>query len=183
MKKYVLISLVLVGFVSAMSFLVNGDFEDELTTGWYQYIGPNGTIVRGVGYDGDSDYEAYVYKGTGNGNTKLYQIVEVPTTDLEFSVNAKLIASSTSGSCWAGASILICYYGDDDTHLGCSRIAHRTAACPWSNTDTSHVTQVTDTLWHNYAFNIDDEISVIPSVTGTDVRKILVALHGECRSG
>jgi hypothetical protein len=37
-----------------------------------------------------------------------------------------------------------------------------------------------DTLWNNYAFNIDDELVNIPAVNGSDVAKIQVSLLAQC---
>lgn len=183
-RKYLMITLVMWGFVFAVPFLTNGDFEEPLTTGWLQELSGSSTfIARATNYDPDPDYEAYVYNGTGDGFAKLYQTVDVPTTDLEFSVNAKLYASSTSSTCWSGAAVVISYLDESGSLLGETMICYRAQACPWESNDTCHIIEATDSLWHNYAFNIDDELVNLNGVNQADIKKIQVALLGQCVSG
>ncbi|MBA7487032.1 hypothetical protein ES707_22594 [subsurface metagenome] len=183
-KKYLIMTLVMWGFVFAVPFLTNGNFEEPLTTGWFQTTsGGNTAILRNTNYDPDPDYEAYVYKGSGDGFTKLHQTVDIPTTDLEFSVNAKLYASSTSSTCWAGAAVVISYLNDSDFLLGKTMLCARSYACPWIDTDTRHIIAVTDSLWHNYVFNVDNELVNLNGVNPSDIKKIQVALFGQATSG
>jgi len=184
MKRYIITILALASFTFASQFLTNGDFEEPLMNGWQQSMyGAGSSINRGTDYDGDPDYEAFVYKGTGDGYARLYQIVDVPTTDLEFSVNAKLYAYSTSASCWAGAAVVISYLNESDSLLGETMICYRSYACPWANTSTRHIIAVTDSLWNNYALNIDDELLNLSGVDTADIARIQVSLLGTADSG
>lgn len=184
MKKYFITILALVGFAFASQFLINGDFEEPLTIGWLQSLyGSMGSINRDPGYDPDPDYEACVYKGTGDGFAKLYQTVGVPTTDLEFSANAKMYAESDWATCWAGAAVVISYLNESDSLLGETMICYRSLACPWTNNDRRHIIAATDSLWHNYAFNIDDELVNLSGVNAANITRIEVSLLGTVDSG
>jgi hypothetical protein len=184
MQKYLIIICVLSGFAFASQFLTNGDFEQPLTIGWHDSLyGTNSSINRATHYDPDPDYEAYAYKGTGDGSTKLYQTVDVLTTDLEFSINAKLYAWSNSSICWAGAAIVIAYLNETNALLGETMICDRSYACPWTNSSTRHLIEVTDSLWHNYAFEIDAELVNLSGINPANVKRIQVSLFGRTDSG
>jgi hypothetical protein len=181
MHRYFLL-LLLVAFGSASVLIVNGDFEEPLSDGWSEIMSGAGVmeITRGTGYDPDPDYEVYSHKGDGTGSSILYQITPIPTTDLEFSVNAKFYVFGTSSQCWSGAAVSISYLDASDSLLGWSRICARTIACPWVNNNSCHVIQAADTFWHNYAFNIEDELAYLPSISATDIAKIQVSLLAQC---
>jgi len=176
-KKYLIIILAMGRFVFAGPYLTNGDFEEHLSIGWMQAIsGENTTIMRDTSYDPDPDYETYVYRGTGTGFTKLLQTVDIPTTDLEFSVNAKLYAWDNNQGGWSGAAVVISYLNELDSLLGETMICYRSYACPWTNTSTCHIIAATDSSWHDYAFNIDDELVNLNGVNQSDIQRIQVAM-------
>ena len=181
MHKYLALFLI-IGISNAGVLLTNGDFEEPFETGWFQGSSGSGvmTIVRATNYDPDPDYEVFVHKGDETGSIKLFQTVVIPTTDLEFSVNAKLIVYGTSAQCWSGAGVCIWYLDASNVVLGSSKICARTVACPWQSNNSCHVIAATDTLWNNYAFNIDDELVNVPAVNGSDVAKIQVSLLAQC---
>ncbi len=178
MHKYLALFLI-IGISNAGVLLTNGDFEQELTVGWFQVsAGGDVLINRATYYDSDPDYEAYVHKGTGSGYARLSQVVDIPTTDLEFSINAKLYAHDNNEDtlCWAGAAVIIAYLDESNSFLGCTQICTYTEPCPWENTTTVHLIDVSDTLWHNYAFNINDELSELPGINPLDIAKVAIAL-------
>ncbi len=181
MQRYLAL-LLIVGISSAGVYITNGDFEEPLETGWFQGSSGSGvmTIVRAPNYDPDPDYEVFVHKGDGTGSIELFQTVVIPTTDLEFSINAKLIVFGTSAQCWSGSGVILWYLNASNVVLGSSKIIAGTAACPWQSNDSCHVIDAMDTLWNNYAFNIDDELVNIPAVNGSDVAKIQVSLLAQC---
>ncbi len=181
MQRYLII-LAIVGISSAAVLITNGDFEEPLETGWSQGSSGSGVMVimRDTDYDPDPDYEVYVHKGDGTGSVRLFQTVVIPTTDLEFSVRAKLIVYGTSNQCWSGAGVCIFYLNASNGVLGCSKICRRTVACPWQSNDSCHVVEAADTLWNDYAFNIDDELENVPAVNASDVAKIQVSLLAQC---
>jgi len=178
MKKYLITVLILAGFAFATQFLTNGDFEDLLTIGWLDSLcGANATINRDTGYDPDPDYEAYAYKGSGDGYARLYQVVDILTTDLEFSVNAKLYAYDNHASAWAAGAVVISYMNESGSILGETRIYRGSTGCTWTNSPTLHLITVSDTNWNNYSFNIADELVNLSGVNPSEVDKIGVALY------
>ncbi|MGD9380287.1 MAG: hypothetical protein PVI51_06935 [candidate division WOR-3 bacterium] len=181
MHRYLLLFL-LVAFGSASVLVVNGDFEQPLTDGWSETMSGAGVmeITRGIGYDPDPDYEVYLHKGDGTGNVEITQLTYVPTTDLQFSVDAKLYAYGTSAQCWSGSGICLYYLNSTDDVLGWSRICARTVACPWTSSSTTHAIEATDTLWHTYSFNLNDELDYVPGVNRQEIAKVLVSVIAQC---
>jgi hypothetical protein len=162
----------------AGEYVVNGEFEEPLTTGWTQKTqGSNYTITRGTGYDPDPDYEAYVYKGTPDGYAELYQIFGIFTTDMEFSANLKLYAYDTGASDWAGAALILTYLDGDEWPLGATYIAMQSSTPQWTNSNTKHVYSAPNANWNYYAFNIDNEFAYLPGINKDDVEKIKVSLY------
>ncbi len=183
MHKYSILFLI-AALASASVLIDNGDFEQELSVGWDQAVsGTNTSILRGTTYDPDPDYEAYVYKGTGDGYSKLFQSAYIPTTDLDFSVSLKLDASSNSTTCWAGAAFVITYIDATGNTLGETMICKASAATTWANSATRHLIVVADANWHDYAFNINTELSELPGITPADIARIEVSLLGFADSG
>lgn len=175
--KYWLILFLCAAVGNAAVLLTNGDFELDLDTGWSQATsGVNITISRATNYDPDPDYEAQVYKGSGSGYARLFQATDIVTTDLEFSVYAKVYAYDNHATAWCGAGVIISYLNENGSLLGDTRICMRSTQCPWTNTSTHHIIQVPDSFWHNYAFNIDDELTNLSGVSPVDVKTIEVAL-------
>lgn len=181
MKKHLTAIVVMTSFAFASQFLTNGDFEEPLTVGWLQSVyGSNTIINRATDYDPDPDYEAYVYKygygTTGSGHARLYQTVEIPTTYIDFMVNAKIYAHDNHASAWCGAAVVIAYLSESNTLLGETRICARSVGCPWQNTATLHIISVPDSFWHSYSFNVHTELGNLPSADPSAVKKIQVAL-------
>jgi len=181
MHRYMLLFF-LVAFGSASVLVVNGDFEQPFTEGWSETTSGAGVmeIMRGTGYDPDPDYEAYLHKGDGTGYTEIRQIAYIPTTDLEFSVNAKFYAYGTSSQCWSGAAVCLYYLNATDDVLGWSKICKRTVACPWTSSSNTHAIEATDTLWHTYSFNLNDELDYVPAVNRLEIAKIVVSVIAQC---
>jgi hypothetical protein len=176
--------LLLAALGSASVLITNGDFEQDLSIGWDQALsGSATTILRATTYDDDPDYEAYVYKGTGDGYAKLYQNAHIPTADLEFSASLKLLASSNSTTCWAGAAFVITYMDDSGDMLGETMICRMTSASTWTNSPTRHLISAVDTNWHQYAFNITAELENLSGINPDDIARIEVSLYGFADSG
>lgn len=177
MRRLLLLAFI-VAFSFASNYVVNGDFEQPITQGWYQSTAGSGyTITRGTGYDPDPDYEAYLNKATGSGgHAMIYQTRSIPTTNIEFSVHAKMYAWDNHSSAWAGATVIIAYLDASNAVLGQTRICYKSPQNPWQNSPTMHIIQVYDSLWHDYNFNIEDELGNLSDVEPEDVKKIRVAL-------
>jgi len=175
--KHIIIILLSGAIANAGVLLTNGDIELDLSIGWSQASSGASIIIdRATTYDPDPNYEAQVYKGTGSGYARLFQMVDIPTTDLEFSVYAKIYAYDNSSTAWCGAGVIISYLNENGSLLGDTRICMLSTECPWSNSSTRHIIQASDSLWHNYAFNIDNELTNLTGINPSDVKKIEVAL-------
>jgi hypothetical protein len=171
-----LIMLAVVSLCTASNYVINGDFEQALTTGWTQTTYGSGAYIgRSTTYHPDADYEVYVYKPDGSGYARLYQVVDIPTVNLDFSVSAKLYAWDNNSGSWVGAGVIVGYLDESNALLGVTRICYKDAQCPWYSTSSSHNIQIYDSLWHDYSFNIASELANLPAVDPEQVDKILVA--------
>lgn len=185
MRRLLLITLI-VAFGFASNYVNNGDFEQPLTTGWTQYTSSSyGYIGRGTGYDPDPDYEVLVRRqgsgGLGGGYDRLYQTadISIPLEYIDFSASVKLDAWD-SGTPWAGAACCLYYLNQYNAVLGVTRICRYSPGHPWSNSATQHLIIPSDTLWHNYSFNVSDELQNLPGVDPDEIAKIRVALMDSC---
>jgi hypothetical protein len=180
MYKYFIL-LIAAGICSAGVLMTNGDFEQELSVGWNQMIGSalsTDTIDRSTAYNPDPDYEVKVKKYDAT-HAKLYQTINIPTTDLQFSITANLYAYeyNTSATYWSAAAVCLRYLDNNDALLGETRIAHKSPHCPWTSSNTVHIiTELFPNSWVNYSFNINDELVNLPGVTLSNIKKIQVAL-------
>jgi hypothetical protein len=179
MQKYISL-LFVVAFGSASVLLTNGNFEQDLSIGWVTAQSGYGiTINRGTTYEPDADYEVYaLVDSSGGGCAKVYQTVDIPTTDLSFSIKAKMHAydNNADALCWAGAAIVISYLDGTGNVLGDTRIYRMTDPCPWANSSTRHLISAVDTLWHTYSFNVNSELANLPGVNPASVKKVSVCV-------
>jgi hypothetical protein len=167
---------------TAGNFLVNGNFEQDLSIGWTSYMGDPtygyDTIIRGTDYEPDGDYEVYTLSQLGY-VTRLYQTVDIPSTDnFTFAIKAKIDAFDNDADtlCWAAGAIVLYYQNAAGATLGETRICRYSTPCPWANTSTVHLIPAADTLWHNYSFTLNTELANLPGVTPTQVKKVMVCL-------
>lgn len=174
------LAILVISLSYSQGLITNGDFEQTLDIGWQRDSnGVNITINRATIYDPDPDYEAQVYKGAGTGFAELSQMVDIPSTDLLFTCNAKIYAFDNDADTltWAAAALIISYLDDGGATLGETRICNFSTPCPWLSTPTCHLIIAIDSFWHNYGFNIDDELANVPGVNPADVQKISIALY------
>ena len=171
----------MVGLVSAGNWLINGDFEQDLSTGWTTTQGGSSiTIDRATTYESDPDYEVRVEKGAGSGFATVSQTIDITTPgEFSFSIKAKLYAYDNNADTltYAGTAVKIIYCNTSGTLLGETRICQFTAPCPWQNTSTCHLITVSDSLWHTYSFNLQTELGNLPGVNPANVKKVEVALY------
>jgi len=180
MRKLFLIVLV-TSLALAGDFITNGDYEQVLTVGWEQAgSGSYMYIDRATTYDPDPDYEARAEKGDGSGYANLYQTVEVPTTDIDFSCHAKMWAYDNHTTAWCGAAVRLFYLNSANNILGETMICMKSTQNPWVSTPTRHVIEVFDSLWHSYSFNIDDELLNLSGVNPDQIAKMRIALYDTC---
>jgi hypothetical protein len=171
----------LCGSARGLELMGNGAFEQALEPSWALDTGGAATlVVRATTFQPDGDYEALVQKGSGNGHAKAWQTIAVPTTDLTFSVTARMQASATSGDThpWAVAAILL-YYEDQFGNLhGTTCLARPSSYCPWSDTETFHFIPVADEEWHTYSFDLAQELQYFSGLDPQAVTRIRVCLAG-----
>ncbi|MCX8015687.1 MAG: hypothetical protein N2748_06660 [candidate division WOR-3 bacterium] len=162
--------------------LTNGDFEQELKAGWIlTFVDPTygDTIDCLQKFDPDPDYEVRVKKHHAT-LAKIHQTVNIPTTDLQFSVSTKLYAyehPSPLTYYWSASAIALRYLDDNYNLLGETRLTNKSLHCPWTNSPTVHLINVTDTInWHTYSFNLNTELNNLPGVNRNNIKKIQIAL-------
>lgn len=180
MNKYftiILIILMIAGIAFAGNLLTNGDFEQELDVGWQQStLDIPFTIERETYFDQDPNYEVLVLKTSSNGFVSLYQVVDIPNTDIDFSGTAKMFAFANLPGDWAGAAVIISYIDESDAVLGETRICTYTTDSPWVDSPTLHLIVASDANWHDYSFNIDDELTNLSGVNPLDIKKLQIAV-------
>lgn len=178
------ILFVIVSMSSAGALLTNGDFEDSLHIGWSLYINyplaGYDTLDRGTSFYPDPDYEVK-FRKFDNYYARLYQTVEIPSTDLEFSADAEIRAleyDSIGGTSWAVAAIRLTYLDEVDNILGETRICHMSPHCPWVNSSTVHLIEVTyPDSFYTHTLYINDELANLPGVNPLEIVKIKVELY------
>ncbi len=168
--------VLIIGLAQASNFLINGDFEQPLDIGWQDTIVLGGYIDRSTIYEPDPDYEVMLYKSGSDGYISLFQTASIPSTNLDFSCRTKLYAYRNTPGDWAGSGIIVTYLDDLENQLGETRICYYTADCPWTNSPYLHLIVVTDNDWHDYAFNIDEELTNLSGVNAAEIAKIRVAV-------
>ncbi|MCU0304126.1 MAG: hypothetical protein MUC56_08730 [Thermoanaerobaculales bacterium] len=182
MKRRVLGLLLMAALSSpalALELVANGGFESDLPPAWQtELVGAATVVNRAAGYDPDPDYEVLAEKGTGDGYARVNQTVVIPALDLEFSVNLRVQAASSSGP-WAAAGVALHYENHLGDLLGTTMIVGRTADCPWIDHDTLHLIPAPDEEWHGYSFNVLDELANLPGVELPAIRKIRISLFGQ----
>ncbi len=176
MNRY-LVFVLIIGFCGASNYVINGDFELPLDTGWEQSLLGYGIIGRDTGVHPDPGYELYLQKFSGSsGHAEVSQIADIPTTKIDFSVQAKLYAWDNHSGAWAGAGVFVYYCDESEALLGETVICMGSPQCPWQDSPTRHVITVADSSWHDHSFNIHEELANIPAVQPADVKKIKVML-------
>lgn len=185
-----LLTLLFETALPARELLNNGDFELPAYFGWrWDTSGlfpdsANCHLWQSYTFHPDLDREVCVHKILHEW-AMLSQVVEVADLNLNFSVSAKLFCKSERPDTgyYACASIVLHYLSEDNSLLGETRIYSHTAGCNWANSPTLHLIPAADTFgWHNYAFNVADELQHLGGVNPIEVRRIRVGLWAYVRN-
>lgn len=160
--------------------IVNGDFEQDLSVDWIKNtsgLSYSDNIDRAVNLDSDENYELVLEKVSA-GHIKLFQTIDITTLNMQFSASANLRAYeyNPSASYWAAAAVCLRYLGENNGLLGETRIARRSPHCPWQNSGTLHIINVTNESWQTHSFNLRDELLNLSSVNLDAIKKIQVVL-------
>jgi hypothetical protein len=173
------LALIIAAPSPAMELVANGGFEQALEPAWtIETAGVATFTTRATTLQPDPDFEVLVQKDSGNGHTKVYQTIVVPSVDLAFSVTARFQSFADFGEAhpWAAAAVLI-YYEDQFGGLqGTTCIGRLTGYCPWSDTPTFHIIPAADEGWNTYSFNIADELQNFPGAVGDEVTRVRVVI-------
>ena len=176
--------ILLVGTLPARELLVNGNFEDPARSTWqwdtFGVFNDTGNchLWQSYVFLPDLDREVCVHKILHQW-AMLLQTVEVPGTDLNFSVSAMLFAKTERPDTgyYACANVVLSYLDENDSLLGETRIYVHTDSCDWADSPTLHLIHAPDsTSWHNYAFNLNDELNNLSGVNRSQIRRVRVAL-------
>ncbi|MDH5186180.1 MAG: hypothetical protein OEZ20_03260 [candidate division WOR-3 bacterium] len=155
--------------------LINGNFEQELDTGWQaatqDYAGMNNIKRVKV----DKNHYAYLKK-IWCGYAQLFQTIKLEDLDQNFSVRARLSARSNREDYSATAAIILSYLDGEDKELAETRIAYSTAEM--SDTPTLHIYQAKPSEWQTYSFNLKEELtSHLSKIDTEEIKKLKIALY------
>jgi len=106
-------------------------------------------------------------------------MVDVPSTDIQFSVTTKLSAFEFNqyANYWAAAAVCLRYFSSNNNLLGETRIVYKSPHYPWSNSNTVHLISVSDSSnWHTYSFNLNDELTNLSGINTANIKKIQIVL-------
>jgi hypothetical protein len=177
MMRWLIVILVTINLALATDLMVNGNFEQDLSVGWQEsYLGSGYVINRTTTLQPDPDYEVEVFKNNSNGYVVLQQTVDIPGTDVGFACTARLNAYDNTAGDWAGSAFVIAYLNSSDQTLGETRICQYSTDCPWTASPTLHLIVAVDNAWHDYSFNINDELANLPGVNPLEISKLRIAL-------
>jgi hypothetical protein len=156
---------------------VNGDFEQDLSTGW-TVSNYGGVVERITNGDSDPDYELHLSRDIFDDHAEAYQSSDISDLDEVISFKAKLV----SQDCWiyghGYAFVIIRYKNDLDAVLGETRYYQSPFTC--SNSPTSHCIKVNDTDWHTYSITISDELEIyLTGIDQADVDRIEICFRVE----
>lgn len=174
--------------IPAHKKLVNGDFEQDLTVGWTKMttgFSYSDAVDRENDLDADANYELILEKVSA-GDIKLFQKVDISSTNLNFSVNVKLSALeyNTNASYWAAAAICLQYLDKNEGLLGETRIIYKSPHCPWKNSSTVHLIEAANSdSWQNYYFNLNKELKNVSGIKPAEIKKIQVMFLATSNGG
>jgi hypothetical protein len=180
----------LAGALSGRELVANGDFEQPASPAWkWETFGnfadtANCHLWQSCYFDPDLDREVGVHK-TLHQWALLSQDVDVPSVNLNFSAAARLFCKTERPDTgyYACACVILQYLDVNDSVLGETRIYARTGGCDWTSSATLHLIPAPDTTrWHNYAFNVADELGNLPGVNPAQVRRVRLGLWSYARN-
>ena len=179
MRRLILILTVFALAASGQELVRNGDFENGFTHWEQDLINNQGSyeITRSTGYRPGPDYSARVYKYMRY-YARLQQIVELPSTDVRFSVDAKLLASKgpTSGY-YANAAIILEYMNAGHSIIGHTAILKSVGNFNPGSFPNQRYQYITSNDWETYEFDLNDELARLTGINPAHVTAIRLAIE------
>jgi len=163
----------------AREFVVNGCFEEELSIGWNESMTLPGAVVeRRTDLDPDEDYELHIQLTGSEGITRLFQRWEIACTGMQFSAKLRCSTDGTGGA-WTAAGVVLRYLDCQMAELGESAIVSKSRDCPWADSPTFHLIEISKIDWGVYAFDLDDELLNLPGIDPEQIAFLDVMLMYE----
>lgn len=185
MRRIVVLACLALSVGLAQELLVNGGFEQDLSTGWTQASnGGTPFFDRSADYEPDPDYEAQAYLYSGSGWLRLSQMVAAPHTVLDLSFRASFQLGGGSSSCWPVGAFSVGYYDAGNTLLGETRFYYHNSYCDWVAGPTLSLHNVDNPGWMLYTLNLADELSEhLPGVDPDAVARVQVGPYAYTSGG
>ncbi len=162
----------------AANLLHNGDFEYPIEPCWIEdprdYFPPVSDIDRDTEEQGDDDYEAFVYRGTKAGFSKLTQTVAVGSAG-ETTVSFSACLQTWRTTLFSDAVAMICIYYLDSSWNTIARTEYVKATYDVGPGDpTWHKKIVEHEDWFSESVNVGSEFSHFSGVSTGQVKYIQV---------
>ena len=169
------------GVLSAQEFLRNGDFEQDLSSGWTEAVADwdgDHTIDRSVSHHPDPDHEVMVRKYL-YGYASLEQTVPVENTHLLLSADLRFQnqCQPNSEGKFSASALRVVYRDADDLILGETRIYHGTENCDWAGSPTLHLVAAQPSQWIRHRLRVRDELLNLPGVDTSRIAAITLSLY------
>lgn len=163
------------------SEVVNGEFNENWTSGWQKRI---------KNYAGDyeikrmrkgEDFYVRVYKNLC-GSAEIFQIVKLTDLASTLSFQAKFSANSNAEEYAAASGIIIEYLNSKKKRLGATYFYFSTPNfSEWQNSSTSHLYKVSSPYWQKFSLNIKKELEKnLLGIDKKEVKYIKISLLAYC---
>ncbi|HTW91918.1 MAG TPA: hypothetical protein VMH22_09440 [bacterium] len=186
MQRILLFSVLVLALVApaaATEYLVNGDFEQAITTGWVDtannVVGSDSFARSDTFGQPTPGYAAKVYKTLAY-FASLRQTVDVPDVYLALSFDGRFKIGGGSSTCWPVASVWVRYMNSSDSELGNTRFYLHNQYCSWAKSDTVSLIPIADTGggWHTYTLKLWQELGWnLPGINRESVAKVTIDLY------
>jgi hypothetical protein len=152
-----------------LELIANGDFEEDLTVGWFQRNdASSATILRTLTAHPDPDYEATLTVANGVGELGLFQRFQVPNLELTISADLWTTGDGTGGA-WTVAGLMLTYRDRQRTALGNTAIVYTSRDCPWVDSPTLHIVYTGFETWETVNYELSDLLASLPGVDPAEI--------------
>lgn len=176
------LSVLLLAAGASAELVVNGGFELPLDVGWQDTIHDLGGEYRIEQSDTlgqpQPGLAVEVYKYLAD-FASLYQVIDIPSTDLVLEFDGRFSINGGSSTCWPVASFWVRYLNAAGTELGSSRFYLPSEFCDWASSPTVSLVRITQAgAWEHHRLDIADELSTrLTGINPADVNKVCLDLY------